>query len=193
VIGERRAVATAAVRDEGLHPELHFVWSDKFAADEVARQTPRGGTKVEDEVTVDLWVSRGPLHIPSPDLTGLVADVARSRLESASLKHKSRRGASDAAPKGQVFRQDPAPGETVQRGDTVVFWVSSGPPEVDVPDVVGLSQGDASALLEEAGFVVATDYVAGWGEFPGTVTGQDPVAGVRGRAGDEVIIQVAVF
>jgi serine/threonine-protein kinase len=133
------------------------------------------------------------LHIPSPDLTGLEADVARSRLESASLKYKSRRGASETAPQGQVFRQDPAPGETVQRGDTVVFWVSSGPPKVDVPDVVGLSWGDASALLEEAGFVVGIDYVAGWGEFPGTVTGQDPAAGVRGRAGDEVIIQVAVF
>jgi serine/threonine-protein kinase len=193
VIGEQRSVATAAVRDEGLHPELHFVWSDKYSANEVARQTPRGGTKVEDGITVDLWVSRGRLHIPSPDLTGLEADVARSRLESASLKHKSRRGASETAPQGQVFRQDPAPGETVQRGDTVVFWVSSGPPKVDVPDVVGLSWGDASALLEEAGFVVSIDYVAGWGEFPGTVTGQDPVAGVRGRAGDEVIIQVAVF
>jgi serine/threonine-protein kinase len=193
VIGERRSVATAAVRDEGLHPELRFVWSDKFGANEVARQTPRGGTRVEDGITVDLWVSRGPLHIPSPDLTGLEADVARSRLESVSLKHKSRRGASETAPKGQVFRQDPAPEETVKRGDTVVFWVSSGPPKVDVPDVVGLFWSDASAVLEEVGFVVSTDYVAGWGEFPGTVTGQDPVAGVRGRAGDEVIIQVAVF
>ena len=48
-------------------------------------------------------------------------------------------------------------------------------------------------MLEKAGFVVNTDYVAGWGEMPGTVTAQDPVAGVRGRAGDEVVIKVAVF
>jgi serine/threonine-protein kinase len=193
VIGEKRAVATAALRDEGLQPELHFVWSDKFGSGEVARQSPRGGTRVEDGVAVDLWVSRGPLRIPAPDLTGLSADGARGRLDSLSLKYKGYRGASETAPKGQVFRQDPGPGETVERGATVVFWVSSGPPKVDVPDVVGLSQGDASAILEEAGFVVTTDYVAGWGEFPGTVTAQDPVAGVRGRAGDEVIIQVAVF
>ena len=193
VIGEKRAVATAALRDEGLQPELHFVWSDKFGSGEVARQSPRGGTRVEDGVAVDLWVSRGPLRIPSPDLTGLSADAARDRLDSVSLKYKGYRGASETAPKGQVFRQKPAPGETVERGDTVVFWVSSGPPEVDVPDVVGFSQGDASAVLEEAGFIVTTDYVAGWGEFPGTVTAQDPVAGVRGRTGDEVIIQVAVF
>ncbi len=81
----------------------------------------------------------------------------------------------------------------MRRGDTVTFWVSSGPPRVDVPDVVGLSQGQASDVLEKAGFVVSTDYVAGWGEIPGTVTAQDPVAGVRGRAGDEVVIKVAVF
>ena len=68
VVGERRADATRALRDEGLKPELHFVWADRFAAGEVARQAPRGGAKVDDGVKVDLWVSRGPLHIPSPDL-----------------------------------------------------------------------------------------------------------------------------
>ncbi|NLT92053.1 MAG: PASTA domain-containing protein, partial [Actinobacteria bacterium] len=193
VIGERRQVATAAVREEGLHPELRFVWSDKFAEGEIVRQTPRGGTKVDDGVGVTLWVSRGPLHIPAPDLSGLEPAVARSLLEGDSLKYKSRRAASRTAPKGQVFRQEPVAGTTVRRGDTVTFWVSSGPPRVDVPDVVGLSQGQAADVLEKAGFVVSTDYVAGWGEMPGTVTAQDPVAGVRGRAGDEVVIKVAVF
>jgi eukaryotic-like serine/threonine-protein kinase len=75
----------------------------------------------------------------------------------------------------------------------VSYWVSSGPPKVDVPDVVGQSQGDAKAALEAEGFVVSVDYVAGWGEMPGDVVAQDPVAGTRGRAGDEVVIQVAVF
>ena len=113
--------------------------------------------------------------------------------EAESLNSKSRRAASETAPKGQIFKQQPAAGATVKRGDTVTFWVSSGPPKVYVPDVVGLSQGDASAMLEDAGFVVSTDYVAGWGEIPGTVVGQDPVANIKGRVGDEVVIQVAVF
>jgi serine/threonine-protein kinase len=169
------------------------VWADKFASGEVARQSPRGGAKVDDGVRVDLWVSRGPMHIPSPDLEGLAASVARSRLQAESLNSKSRRAASETAPKGQVFKQQPAAGATVQRGDTVTFWVSSGPPKLYVPDVVGFSQGDAQTILEDAGFVVSTDYVAGWGEMPGTVVGQDPVANVKGRVGDEVVIQVAVF
>ncbi len=173
--------ATRALRDEGLKPALHYVWADKYASGEVARQSPRGGAKVDDGVKVDLWVSRGPLHIPSPDLSGLAAGVARGRLQAESLNSKSRRAASETTPKGQIFKQQPAAGATVKRGDTVTFWVSSGPPKVYVPDVVGLSQGDASAVLEDAGFVVSTDYVAGWGEMPGTVVGQDPVAEHQGQ------------
>jgi serine/threonine-protein kinase len=193
VVGEPRADAVKALRGEGLRPVLHFVWADKYAEGAVARQSPRGGASVEDGVKVDLWVSRGPLHIPSPDLTGLAAGVARSRLKTESLNSKSRKAASETTPKGQIFKQKPAAGATVQRGDTVTFWVSSGPPKTYVPDVVGLSQGDATAQLEDAGFVVSIDYVAGWGSMPGDVVGQDPVSGSPGRIGDEVVIQVAVF
>jgi eukaryotic-like serine/threonine-protein kinase len=193
VVGQSRADAAGAVRDQGLRPVIHYVWADKAAAGEVARQAPRGGESVREGVKVDLWVSRGPLHIPAPDLTGLAAGVARSRLEAQSLSSSRHRAASQTTPKGQIFRQDPAPGATVQRGDTVAFWVSSGPPMITVPDVVGRSQGDAKAALEAEGFTVNSDYVAGWGTMPGDVVGQDPAAGTRGRAGDEVVIQVAVF
>ena len=193
VVGLARPDATGAIRDEGLRPVLHYVWADKYAQGAVARQSPRGGASVDDGVKVDLWVSRGPLHIPSPDLTDLAASVARIQLQKVSLNARSRRAASDAAPKGQIFKQAPAAGATVKRGDTVTFWVSSGPPKVFVPDVVGLSQGDAKAQLEAEGFVVSSDYVAGWGSMPGDVVGQDPAPGTRGRAGDEVVIQVAVF
>ncbi len=193
VVGERRADATAAIRDQGLRPALHYVWADKYAEGTVARQSPRGGAPVDDGVKVDLWVSRGPLRIPSPDLGGLAAGVAQSRLEAVSLNAKSRRAASQTTPKGQIFKQKPAAGATVRRGDTVTFWVSSGPPKIVVPDVVGLSQGDAKAALEDAGFTVSSDYVAGWGTFPGDVVAQDPVAGSPGRVGDGVVIQVAVF
>jgi serine/threonine-protein kinase len=193
VVGERRADATRALRDQGLKPVVHYVWADKYAEGAVARQSPHGGASVDEGVNVDLWVSRGPLHIPAPDLTGLAAGVAQSRLEAQSLSSSRHRAASQTTPKGQIFRQDPAAGATVQRGDTVAFWVSSGPPRITVPDVVGRSQGDAKAALEDAGFTVSSDYVAGWGSMPGDVVGQDPVAGTRGRVGDEVVIQVAVF
>ena len=193
LVGRTRAEAVAALRKEGLRPVLHEVWADRYDAGVVARQRPRQGAKVDDGVKVDLWVSRGPLHIPSPDLSGMSPATATALLERETLIGRKRKAATRNVPKGEIYRQEPVAGATVTRGDTVTFWVSSGPPMVDVPDVVGVSSGDAVAALEAEGFVVSIDYVAGWGTFPGDVVEQDPVAGTRLRKGDEIVIKVAVF
>jgi len=191
--GRLRDEAVAALRKDGLRPVVHEVWADGYDAGIVARQRPRGGTNVDDGAKVDLWVSRGPLHIPAPDLSGKSPAAAIALLEQESLTARKRRAVTRNVPKGEIYRQEPAAGATATRGDTVTFWVSSGPPMVTVPDVVGRSSGDASAALEAEGLVVSTDFVAGWGSYPGDVVGQDPVAGTRLRRGDEVVIQVAVF
>jgi serine/threonine-protein kinase len=191
--GRPRDEAVAALRKVGLRPVVHEVWADRYDAGVVARQRPRAGAEVDDGSKVDLWVSRGPLHIPSPNLSGMTPSVATAVLAREVLIGRKRRAASSSTPKGQVFRQQPAAGATVTRGDTVTFWVSSGPPIVVVPDVVGRSSGDAKAALEAEGFVATVDLVAGWGTFPGDVVAQDPVAGTRLRKGDEVVIKVAVF
>ena len=193
LIGRPRDEAVATLRKDGLRPVVHEVWADSYEPGIVARQRPRAGAKVEDGVKVDLWVSRGPLHIPSPDLAGLRPVAAIALLERETLTGRKRKAATRNVPKGEIYRQEPAAGVTVARGDTVTFWVSSGPPMVDVPGVVGLSSGDAVAALEAEGFVVSIDYVAGWGTFPGDVVEQDPVAGTRLRKGDEIVIKVALL
>ena len=85
------------------------------------------------------------------------------------------------------------PERPLARGDTVTYWVSTGLPRVVVPDVVGLSSGDAADELEAAGFTVSVDVTFGWGEYPDTVVAQDPSAGVKAERGAEVTISVAVF
>ena len=50
VVGDRRADAVQALRDDGLRPEIHYVWADRYDAGQVARQAPRGGIRVEDGV-----------------------------------------------------------------------------------------------------------------------------------------------
>ena len=94
---------------------------------------------------------------------------------------------------GDVFLQEPRPGELLIRGDTVVYWVSTGLPRVRVPDVVGLSSGEAAALLEEAGLIAIVDLTFGWGEYPDTVVEQDPAAGEKVDRDVEGVIRVAVF
>lgn len=193
VTGREEAAAVAAVKDEGLQPVTHDVWADDTKAGRVDRQRPAAGTKVEDGTKVDLWISRGPLHVPTPNLVGLDAAAADKALGDLALEGRRRKAASATAPEGEVFRQRPAEGASVARGETVTYWVSTGPPLTTVPDVVGLPSGTAVAALEQAGFVVSIDYVLGWGVYPGDVVAQDPEAGTRLRAGDEVVIEVAVL
>jgi serine/threonine-protein kinase len=193
VIGEAKPHAIAAVRDEGLRPVVHQGWIDGVDAGTVARQRPGAGSKVDKGARVDLWVSTGPLHIPSPDLTGLTSADAVAMLAQQSLGGHRRRAATRKVPVGKIYRQSPEPGATIARGETVTYWVSTGPPIRAVPDVVGLSEGDAKAALEADGFTVNSDLVVGLGSVPGDVVAQDPVAGTRLRKGDEVVIKVAVF
>jgi serine/threonine-protein kinase len=193
VIGRDEAAAVAAVKAEGLKAATREVWADGAAVGTVARQRPAAGTRVDEGARIDLWISRGALHLPAPRLVGKSADEAADALAQESLGGKARKSASDQAPEGQVFRQKPAAGTQVARGDTVTYWVSTGPPLVAVPDVVGLQSSAAVSTLEDQGFAASIDYVLGWGKYPNEVVDQDPAAGTRLRKGDEVVIKVAVF
>jgi len=57
-----------------------------------------------------------------------------------------------------VISMDPKSGTTVYRGDTVSLVVSSGPPLVTVPNVVGKTEAAARAALQKAGFEVQVNY-----------------------------------
>jgi len=64
------------------------------------------------------------------------------------------------------------------------------PPEVDVPDVVGLTQGEAEARLRQAGFAVVVHNVAS-AQPKGRVVRQAPAPGTRLRQGRNVVIAVS--
>ena len=49
--------------------------------------------------------------------------------------------------KSFVFRQDPRPGAKINKGGQVTLYVSSGKPQVTVPDVRGISSTDAVSQL----------------------------------------------
>ena len=193
LVGRTGAEARKLVKDAGLRAVSHRDYVDGVGAGAVARQRPAAGTSVDDGARVDFWVSLGPLHVPAPDVGGLSGAEAKAQLTDAGLVPVRRTGRSDAVAMGGVYRQKPAAGVTVARGDTVIYWVSTGPPLVLVPDVVGLSSGDATAALEDSGFTVEIDVVFGWGEYPDTVVEQDPAGGAKAADGSAVTISVAVF
>jgi serine/threonine-protein kinase len=193
VVGSSETAARGAIQGEGLRVVTHREYVDGVPAGYVSRQKPRAGIELTEGARVEIWVSRGPVTLPAPDLRGLSAGTAEERLADADLVAERRNGRSDDVATGDIFRQEPKAGELVGRGETVVYWVSTGLPRVAVPDVVGYSSGDAAALLEEAGLTASVDLTFGWGEYPDTVVEQEPVAGTKLEQGAEVVIRVAVF
>jgi len=131
-----------------------------------------------------------------PDLVGMTQQRAVTALEDAGLAAGAvTKEQSDEGPAGTVIAQKPAAGSEVAEGSAVRLTVAaaaspSPPPEVAVPNVVGLSQDEAIAALQDLGFsVVATS--ASSLTPAGEVTKQSPAAGVMAAAGTTVRITVS--
>jgi serine/threonine-protein kinase len=127
-----------------------------------------------------------------PDFTGWTAAAVDDWLAQNDLKGEQRAGRSNAVNEGQVFRQDPAAGAELDRGDTVTYWVSRGKPQATVPDLTGLSQPSAEAALADAGLELGTVAQEQSDTVPaGAVIRQDPAAGEEVDKGSSVSIVVS--
>ncbi|HEY7668182.1 MAG TPA: transglycosylase domain-containing protein [Actinomycetota bacterium] len=128
-----------------------------------------------------------------PDVVGLKTEKAQNKIAAADFTPKVE-VVDDPAPKGTVIAQTPEGGTGAQLGSLVTLQVSSGvAPIVKVPRVIGLSEDDARAALEEAGFLVEVVQVET--DDPdkiGVVVQQTPGGGVKAEAGTTVTLKVGV-
>jgi penicillin-binding protein 1A len=128
-----------------------------------------------------------------PDVVGLKTETAQNQIAAADFTPKVE-VVDDPAPKGTVIAQTPEGGTGAQLGSLVTLQVSSGvAPIVKVPRVIGLSEDDARAALEEAGFLVEVVQVET--DDPdkiGVVVQQTPGGGVKAEAGTTVTLKVGV-
>lgn len=126
-----------------------------------------------------------------PDVVGFNRVAAVQTLENAGLEVEVNRRVREEIPIDQVFRQDPEAGTEVDEGSTVTIFVSRGPRQVEVPNVVGLSQEDAQRALQDAGLEVGFVGQDPSEEEPGTVIAQDPPEGERVDEGSAVDLVVS--
>ena len=154
VVGRSEAQATKALENAGFKVRVKDTFSDDVSVGFVARQSPEEGAALKEGATVTIWVSRGAQTILLPDFRGWkVADVV-AWLKDNGLEGVQKKARSDNVAPGRVFRQDPAVGAQLARGETVTYWVSSGAPQVKVPDLTGMSRADAIAELVALGLDV---------------------------------------
>jgi len=125
-----------------------------------------------------------------PYLIDLRETQAVGQVLDAGLEPNVIREATADVEAGFVFKQDPTNGSKASTGDTVDIYVSTGPPQTEVPDVVGQGRDEAVAALARADLEPKIVEVFSEKE-PGTVTGQDPAAGEKVKVGTRVQINVS--
>jgi serine/threonine-protein kinase len=163
--------------------------SDTVPEGNIIDQSPEARAQVDEGGSVDVTVSTGVEEATVPSLVGLSLNEASTALREAGLELGDTTPVPSEDPQGTVVRVSPKEGETVPAGSKVDLRYASGSNRV--PDVVGKSAGEASSLLEQAGFAVReTEQETGDVE-PGSVASQSPGAKETVRLGSTVTIVVA--
>src|SRR5262249_9103552 len=131
--------------------------STTVPAGSVISQNPTAGTQVVINSAVALVVSSGPPPGAVPDVVGLTQTAASTAITGARLPVCTITTASSTTvPAGSVISQNPTAGTQVVINSAVALVVSSGPPQVAVPNVVGLTQTAASTAITNANLAVGT-------------------------------------
>lgn len=155
---------------------LAFALRDDPAAGERAQRDDTPPT-TPTTTTQETETTTSAPTVSVPDVSGGTVAEARERLAERGLEARVREVEAEQ-PEGEVVEQTPGPGREVRQDTAVVLVVSSGPPSVEVPDVVGLLRGRAQSEVREAG-LVADVRTSTSSVRPGTVLEQSPAAGAQ--------------
>jgi len=185
--------AVRELHKAGLEVTTDPEFSDKVKKDFAIRTVPPEGTEVTKGTRIRLLVSQGPEQVTVPDVTGLTRESAEARLRDEDLEVSVEEQESDVA-EGDVISQNPAAGTRVSRGDRVTIVVSTGKPQVAVPDVVGMSPERAASRLSSGGLsAVRQERTVTDPDQDGVVIEQRPGAGTQVDEGSQVVIVVGVL
>jgi serine/threonine-protein kinase len=119
--------------------------------DLVLRQDPDPGEQAARKDAIVLVVSDGPGEVAVPSVQGLTRAQAVRELTQADLRVTPTERPSDRFDAGIAIGTSPREGTDVQRRSRVRLFVSSGPKQIDVPNLVGLSLDSATSRLDDLG------------------------------------------
>ena len=152
VTGLTEAAAQAELRKAGLTPgSVTTAASDTIPVGVVISTNPVAGTSWPEAKPVGITVSAGP---PLPNFVGQQFAAAQTEAQTGGYQLQQQT-VSNSAAQGTIVGQSPGAGSPITKGEVVTVQVSNGPPEVNIPNVQGLSVHDATQELEQAGFQVS--------------------------------------
>jgi beta-lactam-binding protein with PASTA domain len=159
VTGKTMQEAVKILEDGGFSVYIQdSVWKEDMPPLTVLRQAPEGDQMVKTHRQVYLTVNRSqPPLVDVPNLVGLSFRNAELYIRQLGLKIGDTTRKPDIAKDAvleQLYNGKPiGPGTRLFQGSTIDFVLGSGigTDEFEVPDLRGLSYGDAKALLNNLG------------------------------------------
>lgn len=91
-----------------------------------------------------------------PTLTDWKLEDAEAALDKLDLRVRTVEESSATIDEGHVIRTNPVADVTVEKGETITLYVSTGADLVKVPVLAGLTQDAATKALKDAGLTVGT-------------------------------------
>ncbi len=166
-------------------------YRDDVDAGTVMSTTPAAFLRSRKTDPLELVVATDP-HVKVPSVVGQDQASATSALQAVGLDVVVKTASSSTAAVGVVTKTSPGADDTAVRGDTVTLTVSSGPKQVNVPNVLQWDRNDAIDEIEGRGFAVNVLTVAVTSnDAVDTVVGQDPSGG-RAAEGSTITVTVGV-
>ena len=173
--------------------ETTYEESENIAENSVIGTDPPAGEQVEQATTINLIVSSGRDQQAVPQIViGRTEADARQLLENPpySFVVSTVTEETNDVAAGLVIRTEPAVGTLVDIGGPVTLVVSSGAPTVEVPNIVGETEGTARTRLSDFDvIVVVQDLPAGDGN-DGRVLAQSVAAGQRAPVGSQIQLTI---
>ena len=128
----------------------------------------------------------GGKEVDAPSFKGLTVTEAEELAKTYDLKIKEGDPViSEEVEAGIIVSQDPAAGTAVKTKSVITVFVSRGPGDGEVPDVVGQNEKDARSTLEAAGFKCKVTSQASE-KTAGTILSQDPSGGTKAEKGSTI-------
>ena len=148
VRGDTIAAAQAALQRVHLVPAVQRVGSTSPVGT-VLGTKPAAGTTWPQTKPVTILVAGG---LSVPNFVGQDLQVAQQWASAHGANLQTQQDQNSPQQTGTIAGQEPAAGSLYQQGETIVVNVSSGPAEINVPDVIGMTVRQARQTLEAAGF-----------------------------------------
>ena len=195
VVGQPANAADSALSAVGFHPKNTTAFSTTVHKGDVVSTSPAGGTSASQGSTVDVTVSGGAQQVAVPPLVNYSQAVAGETLATLGLKLGSQTSeSSPTVPAGEVTRTSPPAGTEVPLGTAITLYVSTGPPQVTVPDVTGDSRAAAKAAIKAAGLAPSFSVVTVSDPAQdGLVQSESPPAGTSVTSGNSVDVAIGSY